>query len=53
MEQNYLKQRLKAEIARFYWGLPAFYQMLLASDQQFKKASQYFDRAKALLKNEN
>ena len=52
-EQNYLRQRLKAEMARFYWGLPAFYQMLLANDQQFKKAGQYFDKAKGLLENKN
>ncbi len=53
MEKNYLKQRLKAEVARFYWGLPAFYQLLLDSDQQFLKAGKYFDQAKALLEDEH
>ncbi len=48
-EQDYIKKRLKAEVARFFWGLAWFYQMLLAGDPQFKKAGQYFDRAKALL----
>ncbi len=53
MEQNYLKQRLKAEAARFYWGMSGFYRMLLESDRQFKEARKYFDQARALLEAEN
>lgn len=34
----YLKNRLKAEIARNIWGSASFYQVLLAYDNQFDKA---------------
>ncbi|WP_457565318.1 S41 family peptidase [Caldithrix abyssi] len=52
-EKNYLKQRLKAEAARYFWGMSAFYRMLLKTDRQFKETMRYFEQAKALLKDGN
>jgi CRISPR/Cas system CSM-associated protein Csm2 small subunit len=47
MVQNmeYIRHRLKAEIARSIWGIDKFYRILLEKDNQFLSARQLFPLA--------
>ncbi len=45
---DFLKNRLKAEIARQFWGMDKFYRMILQNDNQFKEAFKYFTEAQGL-----
>jgi len=49
----YLKNRLKAEIARNIWGAARFYQVLLEYDNQFQKALDLFSEVTDLLSDGN
>ncbi len=49
-DQNYIKTRLTAEIARNYWKNKGWYSVLLKSDSQMLKAVSLFDEAKDLAK---
>ena len=49
IDSEYLKSRLKAEIARQLWGMDKFYRMILENDNQFKKLLKYFPEADKLL----
>lgn len=45
----YLKNRLKAEIARSIWGMEKFYRVILQHDNQFQEARRLFPRARQIL----
>ena len=47
----FLKNRLKAEVARILWGTGKFYQILLMQDNQFKTAVRLFPKVPLLLQN--
>jgi len=45
----YLKNRLKAEIARHFWSMEKFYRILLQDDNQLAEALKHFPEARRLL----
>lgn len=49
---GYLKNRLKAEIARHFWSMSEFYRILLEYDNQFSTALEHFNDAEGLLKRD-
>ncbi len=49
-QKAFLKNRLKAELARHFWSMSEFYRVLLQNDNQFSAALSHFDEAEALLK---
>ncbi len=48
-DELYIKNRLKAEIARNIWGAARFYEILLEYDNQFQKALDLFPEIDAFL----
>ncbi len=42
---SYIKLMIKSEIARNFWGSPAYYQARLSGDEQVQEALKYFVRA--------
>ena len=48
-DEAYLKNRLKAEIARNIWGAARFYEILLEYDNQFQKALDLFPQVETFL----
>lgn len=51
-QRKYLRNRLKAEIARHFWDSARYYQVLLKNDNQLTVALEHFNDAKGLLKAE-
>lgn len=51
-DERYLKNRLKAEVARHFWGMPEFYRVLLQYDNQFSEAFNYFKEAEKIIASE-
>ncbi len=49
-ESPYLRNRLKAEIARHFWDSARYYQVLLENDNQLAAALEHFKEAEGLLK---
>lgn len=49
-DKDYIKARLKAQVARNYWKNKGWYEILLDVDDQFLKAVTLFDEAKELAK---
>lgn len=47
-DSDYITLRLKAEIARRFWGANGYYFIALSGDKQYQKALQYFDQARNL-----
>ncbi len=47
-DKDYIRARLKAQIARNYWKNEGWYSVLLSTDNQFNKAITLFDEAKSL-----
>lgn len=47
-DREFLKNRLKAEIARNIWGVSRYYQVLLQHDNQLEKARQLFSDAQVI-----
>ncbi len=45
----FLKNRLKAEIARILWGMEKYYQVLLQRDNQYEQALELFPEAKKIM----
>ena len=50
-DEVYLKNRLKAEIARQLWGMSAFYRVLLEYDNQYKESFKYFKEAQRFIES--
>ncbi len=48
-EEDYLSNRLKAEIARHFWSMDEYYRILLQNDNQFSSALEHFKDAEGLL----
>ncbi len=48
-EQKFVFNRLKAEVARHFWGSSEYYRVLLENDRQFQTALANFKEARALL----
>ncbi len=44
-DKGYIKERLKAQLARNYWKNEGWYSVLLKTDKQIKKAITLFDKA--------
>ena len=51
-QRKYLRNRLKAEIARHFWDNARYYQVLLENDNQLNTALEHFKDAEGLLKTE-
>ncbi|RLD16377.1 S41 family peptidase [candidate division KSB1 bacterium] len=49
-QKKYLRNRLKAEIARHFWDSAKYYQILLENDSQLAEALKHFKEAEDLLK---
>ncbi len=49
-DRAYLKNRLKAEIARHFWSMAEYYRILLEFDNQLQTAMKHFPDAEGLLK---
>ncbi len=49
-QKKYLRNRLKAEIARHFWNTARYYQILLENDNQLRAALEHFKEAEGLLK---
>ena len=49
-DKEYIRTRLKAQIARHYWKNKGWYSVILESDNQVKSALNLFDEAKDLAK---
>lgn len=47
-DESYIRERLKAQIARNFWKNEGWYFVLLNTDAQFQKALTLFDEAKSL-----
>jgi carboxyl-terminal processing protease len=47
---SYIKNRLKAQIARYFWKNEGWYSVLLDSDNQYTKAVSLFDLAETLIR---
>lgn len=47
-DKDYIKLRLKAQIARNFWRSEGWYSILLQSDNQMKRALTLFDEAKSI-----
>lgn len=48
-DKPFLKNRLKAEIARVLWGMKKYYQVLLQRDNQFEEALDLFPDAQKIM----
>ena len=46
---QYFKSRLKADIARVFWGSDKYYQVLLLYDNQYSEARKLFLRMESML----
>ena len=51
-DSKYYKLRLKAEIAKAWWGYKYYYQIILQEDIQIKKSMKLFDLARSLSRKE-
>ncbi|MDR3667752.1 MAG: S41 family peptidase, partial [Ignavibacteriaceae bacterium] len=49
-DKEYIKSRLKAQIARNYWKNEGWYRVLLNSDNQVEKAETLFQEARDIAK---
>ncbi len=49
-DKDYIKDRLKAEVARMFWNNDGWYKVMLNDDNQFQKAATLFGEAKNLAK---
>ena len=47
-DQLYLKNRIKADIARNIWGMSKYYEVILEYDNQFQESLKLFPKAQQL-----